>query len=154
MTPDEAGRLLTIAASMEASRSMPDETEARSWSEILYDVSYADAIDGVRAHYRASSYPLTPSRIIEHVKVLRSQRIAAHARAYSDTTPEPPETAITGAQTAAWTRAYWKAVGDGLGPVEADTAACLQLGMPRRQELPPVERPLQLDRITRRPGGE
>jgi hypothetical protein len=65
----EAAKFLTVSSAMTG--RVADEDQAEAWSVILDDISLGDALAGLRAHYRASRFPIMPADIVDQVGQLK-----------------------------------------------------------------------------------
>jgi hypothetical protein len=125
MTPAEAAEALATAAAYD-NRTI-SEIAARAWAEALPDIPLADARITIVTHYRNTREWIMPADIRNAVATLRRERVRDMA------TPVPPETIHPDdtAKERAWVRAYVSAIGAGLNPDDADSAACALVEAPR-----------------------
>ena len=75
MTPAEAAALLTIAAAYDNRK--PDADAAKAWSMALDGLRFEDCRIAVVNHYRRSREWLMPVDVVEAVKRIRFDRVAA-----------------------------------------------------------------------------
>lgn len=86
VTAPEAIALLTIASGFDNRK--PDRDTARMWAEALADIDYDDARAVVVSHFQHSTEWLMPVHIINGVRKLETDRLAALPNLYE---LEPPE---------------------------------------------------------------
>ena len=66
MTRSEAARLLAIAAGIDQ-RTIGD-ADVQAWQMVLADITLADAVAALTAHYRATTRRVMPADIVQRVK--------------------------------------------------------------------------------------
>ncbi len=72
MTEEETAKLLTLAAMVD-NRPVSEESVI-VWAEVLGNVSYEDACEALREHYRHSTAWLMPANIISIVASIKKRR--------------------------------------------------------------------------------
>lgn len=134
MTPQDAMRLLAVAASFDNRK--PDKDAAVAWGVALGDLPWVDCRDAVLEHYGQTSEWLMPAHVKAIVGRLRSRRIAAAGDLV------PPDFSSLGDReepaTREWLRLTRKAIGDGVDPATIDGRGVLKpRDMPKLLELMP-----------------
>jgi hypothetical protein len=81
MNADEVGKLLGLMA-LADNRKPPEDDEGRQamiafWLSMVGDLSYTDAAQAVRDHYRESAEWIKPAHIRRRVAAMRTARLAA-----------------------------------------------------------------------------
>src|SRR5690606_22014581 len=77
----EAAKFLTVSAALTGRE--PSREQAEAWAIILDDIPLADALAALKAHYRASRFPVMPADIVEQVEAARVAAVKAEQRAVS-----------------------------------------------------------------------
>lgn len=114
MTPQDAMRLLAVAASFDNRK--PDKDAAVAWSVALGDLPWVDCRDAILEHYSQTSEWLMPAHVKAIVGRLRTKRLADAGDLL------PPDFSHIGDEaeeeyaTRAWLKAARKAVADGADP--------------------------------------
>lgn len=75
MTPAETARVLAKAAAFDA-RTI-GEADVLAWHEAIGDLAFADSLEAVTLHYRATGDRLMPADVRDHAKRIRMERIEA-----------------------------------------------------------------------------
>lgn len=122
MHASEAAILLGFCASYDQRRV--GEADARAWKKALDDnVTLDDAQEAVAEFYgEVAERRVMPADVNRWSRTRRAARIAAYTG-----TPEPPaELDDTPRESQRWVREFWKGIGDGLDPTEADARACAE----------------------------
>lgn len=135
MKPSEASALLTYAAAFEPNLVLSDEV-AIIWADVLGDMTYADAEDAVKAHYRESRYPIRPADIVQGVESIHRQRVRDAGEV-----PDPPDDLAPGTYHL-WLKAYWRGVKAGEGREQSKHLADIEgakTGGERRELGAPTE---------------
>lgn len=66
MTRSEAAQLLAIAAGVDQ-RTIGD-ADVQAWQMVLADITLADAVNALTAHYRETTRRVMPADIVQRVK--------------------------------------------------------------------------------------
>ena len=130
MRASEAAVVLTYAASLDGR----DESRAAAsaWADVLDEnVTLADAMQIVKEHYAESKWKIMPADINERSREIRRARQDAAIRDHPPVAPPESLDPDDPAQSIGWVRAYWRAIGDGLSPQQADQKACVALNITR-----------------------
>lgn len=104
MTPDEAGVLLGMAATVDNRK--PDADAAKAWAAMLHGLRLEDCIEAIRDHYTASTEWLMPAKVRADVKRIRAKRIEKHP-------PLVPPPGLDDAAELSWLAAARRRIGDG-----------------------------------------
>lgn len=115
MTADEVGKLLGLMA-LADNRKPPEDDEGRKamigfWLGMIGDLSYADAVQAVRDHYRESREWIMPADVRRGVKAIRQARLDA-----AGPTEIPPELADRPIEAREWLQRTRDAIADGQEP--------------------------------------
>lgn len=116
MNPSEAALALGLASTVD--NRQVGEANARVWADLMPDLELSDVQAAIKHHFATSSEYLMPHHVINHVKVLRSER----ARVVN-VPPFPHELASDPKAEQAWKRTYCEAILDGAIPAQALTVA-------------------------------
>ena len=110
-----------------------DDLTAEGWAELLEDIRYEDAVEGVVAYVRMKPDFITPDIIRDQVTKIRNKRIADHP-------PVEPPPGLTVPQYLEWQRQTNKRIGDGeqladtaRGPLHARPMPPSLTGRPTRE---------------------
>lgn len=76
MNQQETYQVLSLASARDG-RAV-DAPTAAVWADDLADVSYEEALEGVRMHFRQSTEYLKPAHVIANVKLIRDRAARAH----------------------------------------------------------------------------
>lgn len=112
MNPSEAALALGLASTVD--NRQVGEANARVWADLMPDLELSDVQAAIKHHFATSSEYLMPHHVINHVKVLRSER----ARVVN-VPPFPHELASNPKAEQAWKRAYCDDLFRGSAPWEA-----------------------------------
>lgn len=88
METKEAFKLLTLASARDG-RTV-DAAVAAVWADDLADVSFMDAVEAAKAHYRESSKWLMPAHVIERVNLMNRRKNVKQFQALT-MSPEIPD---------------------------------------------------------------
>lgn len=78
MTPEEIGDVLGLAAARD--RRTVGEADIFAWSADLDGITFDEAREAIRQHYRATDLWLMPSHILQRVRFIREDRLRAARR--------------------------------------------------------------------------
>lgn len=132
MKASETAALLTYAAALDGRDA--SRATAQAWADVLDDhMLYADAMSILKSHYADSKWKIMPADINERSRELRRARQDSAIRDHPPIAPPEALDPDDPSQSIGWTRAYWKAIGDGQNPSDADLTACEALGVARTQ---------------------
>jgi hypothetical protein len=74
MNTEETSKILAYIAAVEHTREF-GEFEFKVWHDLLEDLDFEDATEGVRAYFKSGqTYPIKPGNIIEHARAARTRR--------------------------------------------------------------------------------
>lgn len=138
---DTAGILAMISAL--DSRKVYGEIDAQAWHAVIGDLRFDDCREAVIAHYRESSFSITPADVRSKVLAVRKARIGDRVA------PLPPVSPEDVKAYQEWQQAWYRGVGDGLTDDEAEKVADHILGV-ARQSLPQAPRTIEYGSLARR----
>lgn len=104
MTPDEAGVLLGMAATVDNRK--PDADAAKAWAAMLDGLRLEDCIVAIREHYSKSTEWLMPAKVRADVRRIRAARIEKHP-------PLVPPPGLDDDAERTWLAAAKRRIGDG-----------------------------------------
>lgn len=138
----ETAGVLAMVAALDSRRTF-GEVDAQAWHAVIGDLRFDDCREAVIAHYRESSYSITPADVHSKVMAVRKARIGDRVA------PLPPVDPEDTKSYQEWQQAWYRGVGDGLTEDEAERVADHLLGV-ARQSLPTAPRTIQYDALARR----
>jgi len=78
MTPEEIGDVLGLAAARD--RRTVGESDILAWLGDLDGITFDEAREAIRRHYRQTDDWLMPSHVLQHVRVIREEQRRAARR--------------------------------------------------------------------------